>query len=130
MIEYEINNKVSVFSMAPDKLIGDVRRVTAIIIGKTGTRDIFYELLTSFGILSIKYRASDLELYYGGIPEEVKISHPTMKANLSKIHCECQGKCYKDRGCVCFKNNKDCYSHCENHLSGKKCNCTNMGKHK
>ena len=62
MIDYEINTKVSVLSMGPDKLVGDVRRVPALIIGKSGTRDIFYQLLTSFGILNIKYRASDLEL--------------------------------------------------------------------
>jgi hypothetical protein len=47
--------------MQPDKLVGDVRRVPAVIIGKSGTRDIFYELLTSFGILNVKYQASDLE---------------------------------------------------------------------
>jgi len=64
IVEYEKDDKVSVRSMEPDKLVGDVRRVPAIIIGKTGTKDIFYELLTSYGVLEIKYRASDLELYY------------------------------------------------------------------
>jgi hypothetical protein len=144
MIEYEVDNKVSVLTMAPDKLIGEVRRVPAIIIASTGTRYIFYEILISLGILSIKYRVSDLEMYYGDImiPEEVKnkkISlreatkifkyHPAKKVDLSKIHLKYQGKCYEDRRCVCFKNNKDCTSHCENHLSGKKCKCTNNGKH-
>ena len=102
-------------------------------------------LLTSFGILSIKYRASELELYFGDIqvPDEVKNkkislreatklfnNHPAKKIDLTKVHCKCQGKCYEDRRCVCFKNNKDCTSHCENHLTGKKCKCLNMGKHK
>ena len=102
-------------------------------------------LLTSFGILSIKYRASELELYFGDIqvPDEVKNkkislreatklfnNHPAKKVDLTIVHCKCQGKCYEDRRCVCFKNNKDCTSHCENHLTGKKCKCLNMGKHK
>ncbi len=76
-------------------------------------------------------------MYYGDstIPEEVKNkkislreatkifnNHPAKKVDLSKIHCKCQGKCYEDRRCVCFINNKDCTSHCENHLSGKNAN--------
>ena len=144
-IDYEIDNKVTVLSMQPDKLVGDVRRVPAIIISKSGTRDIFYELLTSFGILNVKYRASDLEIYYGDlqIPEEVKNkkislreatklfnNHPKKKVDLSKVHCKCSGKCYEDRRCVCFKNGKSCTSHCENHLSGKKCKCLNIDKAK
>ena len=63
IVEYEKDDKVSVRSMEPDKLVGDVRRVPAIIIGKTGTKDKFYELLTAYGVLEVKYRASDLELY-------------------------------------------------------------------
>ena len=51
----------------PDKIVGDVRRIPAIFVSKTGTRDIFYELMTSFGILNVKYRASDFEVYYGDI---------------------------------------------------------------
>jgi hypothetical protein len=68
--------------MEPDKLIGDVRRIPAIIIGKTGTKDIFNELLTSYGVLEIKYRASDLELFYGDIdiPDEVKNKNITFRA--------------------------------------------------
>jgi hypothetical protein len=42
-LEYEVDNKVSVLTMAPDKLIGEVRRVPAIIIASTGTRYIFYD---------------------------------------------------------------------------------------
>jgi hypothetical protein len=144
-IDYEIENKVTVLSMQPDKLVGDVRRVPAVIIGKSGTRDIFYELLTSFGILNVKYRASDLEIYYGDIkiPEDVKNkkislreatklfnNHPKKNIDQSKIHCKCSGKCFQDRRCVCFKNGKTCSSHCENHLSGKKCKCLNIEKGK
>ena len=37
IVEYEKDDKVSVRSMEPDKLVGDVRQIPAIIIGKTGT---------------------------------------------------------------------------------------------
>ena len=141
MVDYELDAKVSVLSMGPDKLVGDVRRVPAIIIGVTGTKDIFYKLLTTYGVLNIKYRASDLEYYYGDIkvPEEAKNktislreatklfnNHPAKNVDLSKIHCKCKNKCFDDRRCVCFKNGEKCSSHCENHLSGKKCKCLNI----
>ena len=54
IVEYEKDDKVSVRSMEPDQLVDDVRQVPAIIIGKTGTKEIFYELLTSYGVLEIK----------------------------------------------------------------------------
>ena len=106
-IDYEINDKVTILSMAPDKLVGDMRRVPALVIGKSGTRDIFYELLTPFGVLNIKYRASDLEIYYVDIHisddiKEKKISlreatklfnnHPIKQADIAKAKCKCKGK--------------------------------------
>ena len=142
IVKYEKDDKVSVRCMEPDKLVGDVRRVPAIIIGKFGTKDIFYELLTAYGVLEIKYRASDLELYYGDIDnlDEVKKTnslrgvtklfnnHPVKVKDLSKIHCKCKGKCFEDNRC--YKNGKKCTSHCENHLSGKKGKCSNVEKEK
>ena len=129
--------------MAPDKLVGDVRRVPALIIGKSGTRDHFYELLTSFGVLNIKYRASDLEMYFGDIiiPDDVKgkkislreatklfNNHPSKQADITKSKCKCKGKCFNDKRCNCFMTGKKCTSHCENHLSGKHCKCLNLDK--
>lgn len=145
IVDFEKDDKVSVLSMAPDKLVGDMRRVPAIIVSKSGTKDIFYELLTAYGVLDVKYRASDLELYYGDIEisDEVKSkkvslrsvsklfnNHPIKQKDISKTHCKCKGKCFEDNRCVCFKNNKKCTSHCENHLSGKKGKCCNVEKEK
>ena len=124
-VEYEKDDKVSVLSMAPDKLVGDVRRIPANIIGKFGTRDIFYELVTHFGILNIKYRASDLEYYYGDInisddAPKKKISlreatkffnnHPKKKLDNLKTSCKCKGRCFEDKRCTCWTSSRKCTS--------------------
>ena len=145
-IEFNVNDKVTVKVNKLDRLACDMIRIPAIIIKKSGNKDIFYQLATTDGILNTQFRACDLDNYFGDINIDSQLlndwkqnkktisireasrkfnNHKPKKVDLANIHCACSGKCFQDKRCKCFSNNQPCSSHCQNHVSGKKSKCLN-----
>ena len=127
---FKVGDYVSVQSPRIDRHGTDLPRIAAIVIrlcNQSGTT--YYELQTKFGILDVKYRVDDLEPIYTPIIDltaeeipkklislrEATISTNTTSSSTNintKLSCQCNNSCYKDKRCKCFKNNQVCTSHC------------------
>lgn len=115
----------------------DFPRLPGLVCRVSGTKDKFYEIATSQGILNDNYRASSLEIYNGvvdidlnKISEFKKLSlHEAASLVSSKTSkdtyavCNCNGNCVDDRRCKCFKINLKCTSNC--HSKSRKKGCYN-----
>ena len=110
------------------------------VVGRvTGENDPMYEIVTSYGILAVKYRAGDLEYYHGELNIDVSSITNTIcvrkasqyAANRSQdladivVTCKCAGKC-ADKRCKCLAKRQKCGSHC--HQEGSSC-CTNKDQY-
>jgi hypothetical protein len=123
-----------------DRGSSDLPRLPCQVISITGTENKMYELATVYGILDIKYSASDLELYHGVLvidhAEVGKMNKISLHeaANLAakrlidavanEIICNCKGNCLNNR-CACRKAKQLCSSHCHLKGGGNKC-CENV----
>jgi hypothetical protein len=86
------------------------------VISVSGEKDMFYEIATEHGILEIKYRSSDLEIYQSSVKIDVskKISLTAAAGKVqirtaptdtieTPVSCKCNGKC--DGRCKCRQSN-------------------------
>jgi hypothetical protein len=137
--DFSIGDKVSVKVDKLDRISLDLKRIPGVVSAKSGDKDLFFSITTEFGILETKYRAYELEKYYGALNFDIskisqkitlrevcrKFNKRVVEVDKASIHCKCSGRCFNDKRCNCFKNKKICTSHCLNHISGKNCVCTN-----
>ena len=133
--EFKVNDKVSVKIPRIDRGGVDFPRLPGIVSKIFDHQKKFYEILTEYGILNDKYRASDLESFSGLVNvdlldyENGKYTQISLKSaagvqnartgstELVNTICNCQGLCKSDNRCKCFKIGKKFTSHC--HLKTK-----------
>jgi hypothetical protein len=86
---------------------------------------LFYAITTEYGVLETKYRAFDLEKYFGELNIDIskitkkitlrevcrQFNKRVVKVDKASIFCKCSGKCFNDKRCNCFKNKKFSFSY-------------------
>ena len=145
---------VTVLIPSIDRSKSDLPRLPCVVSRLCGHKQIFYELVCEHGILADCYRACDLDPYSGIVKVDLKKINEMKKVSLrvaaaaarlaqrgesastehaqadanrfkeTNIVCHCNGPCFDNRRCNCFKSNKKCSSHC--HKKSKKNCCRNF----
>ena len=120
-IEYKVGDAVTVRIPDVDRGGSEFRRFPAKIFKISGEKEQFFELVTPYGTLNDKLRACDFQPFSGIVdcslieaqPVKISIREVAIKfanRNLSikeiKTICNCNGICFEDNRCKCYKNKK------------------------
>jgi hypothetical protein len=70
--DFSIGDKVSVKVDKLDRISLDLKRIPGVVSAKSGDKDLFFSITTEFGILETKYRAYELEKYYGALNFDIR----------------------------------------------------------
>ena len=149
--EFNIKDNVSVSIPRIDRGGTDLRRLPGKIVNVTKGVNKFYTVLTVWGILNGKYRATSLEPFSGiidvvvedekgnsvyeknytsiSLTEAAKLQNASTGSLevVNKI-CNCGTVCFKDGRCKCFNAKQLCTSHCHVKMKGKPICCKNHDK--
>jgi hypothetical protein len=149
--EFKLNNNVTVLIPRIDRAGTDMRRLPGKIVKISSSINKYYTILTVWGVLNAKYRATSLEPFSGLVEvvteneegesvweknyKTISLSEAAKLQNAStgsvetvNVICNCGTVCYDDGRCKCSKLKLLCTSHCHGKMKGKPLCCKNHDK--
>ena len=131
--EFKEGDNVSVKIPRIDRGGHNFSRISGTVCKVSTHKEAFYYVLTVYGVLADKYRASDLEPFSGIVGVDIKNYESSKEISLreaallqgsntgsiekANVTCNCIGVCFEDGRCKCWKLRTKCTSHC--HLKMK-----------
>lgn len=149
--EFKLNDNVTVLIPRIDRAGTDMRRLPGKIVKISSGVNKFHTILTVWGVLNAKYRATSLEPFSGLVEvvieneegesvweknfKTISLSEAAKLQNAStgsvetvNVICNCGTVCYDDGRCKCSKLKLLCTSHCHGKMKGKPLCCKNHDK--